>query len=67
MKKPAILIGVSILVNACIWGFAIILTARALSGTGAYKQIQHILGGGAAASLIVVGGGLSGLLSKLKK
>ena len=66
MKNSAALIGVIILVNACIWGFAMIMSARALSGTGMYQQIQHILSGGAAMSLLVVGGGLAGLLSTLK-
>jgi len=66
MKNPAALIGVIILVNACIWGFTMIMSSRALSGTGAYEQIQHILSGSAGASLLVVGGGLSGLAKKLK-
>ena len=60
------LIGMIILVNACIWGFAMIMSSRALSGTGAYEQIQHILGGSAAMSLLVVGGGLAGLATWLK-
>ena len=66
MKNSAALIGIIILVNACIWGFAMIMSSRALSGTDAYEQIQHILSGGAAMSLIVVGGGLAGLASRLK-
>jgi len=66
MKKPAGLIGVIILVNACIWGFTMIMSSRAPSGTGAYEQIQHILSGSAGASLLGVGGGLSGLAKKLK-
>jgi len=66
MNKPATIIPVIILVNACIWGFAMIMSSRALSGTDAYDQIQHILGGGAGASLLVVGGGLAGLAKKLK-
>jgi len=61
MKKLAVVIGIVILVNACIWGFAMIMSSRALSGSGAYQQIQYILGGCAAMSLLVVGGGLSGL------
>ena len=66
MKKPAVVIGIVILVNACIWGFAMIMSSRALSGTGASQEIQHILGGCAAMSLLVVGGGLSGLGAMLK-
>ena len=66
MKRTAVVIGIVILVNACIWGFAMIMSSRALSGTGAYQQIQHILSGCAAMSLLVVGGGLSGLAMGLK-
>jgi hypothetical protein len=61
MKRTAVVIGIVILANACIWGFAMIMSSRALSGTGAYQQIEHILSGSAAMSLLVVGGGLSGL------
>jgi hypothetical protein len=60
MKGPAVII----IVNACLWGFAMIMSAHALRGTGAYQQIQHILGGCAAASMLVV---LSGLVLKPKK
>ena len=66
MNRPAVVIPVVIVVNACIWGFAMIMSSRALSGTGAYEQIQSILAGGAAASLLVVGGGLGGLAKRLK-
>ena len=66
MKRTPVVIGIIIIVNACIWGFAIIMSSRALSGTGAYQQIQHILSGSAAASLLVVGGGLGGLMTQLK-
>ena len=55
---------VIIIVNACIWGFAMIMSSRALSGTGGYEQIQLILGGCAAASLLVVG---VGAIQKPKK
>jgi hypothetical protein len=51
--------GVIVIVNACIWGLAMITTARALKSTGAYQEIQLILAGGAAASLLVVGLGLT--------
>lgn len=66
MNRPATVIPTIIMVNACIWGFAMILSSHTLSGTGAYQQIQHILGGCAGASLIVVGGGLGGLAKVLK-
>ena len=65
MNRPTVVIPIVIIVNACIWGLAMIMSSRTLSGTGAYEQIQNILGGGAAASLLVVGGGLSGLTKKL--
>ena len=63
VKSRAVLVGIIILVNACIWGFAMIMSSRELSGTGAYEQIQNILAGCSAASLLVVGGGLSGLMT----
>ncbi len=49
-------VGIIVIANACIWGFVMIACSMALKGTGAYQEIQLILGGGAAASLIVVGG-----------
>ena len=66
MNRPAVVIPVIIIVNACIWGLAILMTAHTLRGTGAYQQIQHILGGCTAASLVVVGGGLAAV-AKLSK
>jgi hypothetical protein len=66
MKRRAAVIPVTIIVNACIWGFAIIMSSYTLRGTGAYQQIQHILGGCAAASLLVVGGGIVGISKKPK-
>ena len=66
MNRPAVVIPVIIIVNACIWGFTMIMSSHTLSGTGAYQQIQNILGGGAAASLLVVGGGVAGLAKNLK-
>lgn len=66
MKKAAAIIPVIILVNACIWGFAMIMCSLKLGGTDAYQQIQNILSGSAAASLLVVGGGLAGLVKKLE-
>ena len=64
MKGRTATIAVTIIVNACLWGFAMIMSAHTLRGTGAYQQIQHILGGCAAASLIVVGGGLAATAKK---
>jgi len=66
MNRRAVVIPVIVIVNACIWGFAILMTAHTLKGTGAYQQIQHILGGCAAASLLVVGGGIVGISKKPK-
>jgi hypothetical protein len=66
MNRPAVVIPVIIIVNACIWGFAMIMSSHTLSGTGAYQQIQNILSGSAAASFLVVGGGVAGLAKKLK-
>ena len=65
-KSVVAIVGAIILVNACIWGFVILMSSHTLSGTGAYQQIQNILGGGAAASLLVVGGGFAGLMNSLK-
>ena len=66
MNRPAAIIPVIIIVNACIWAFVMIMSSRALSGTGAFEQIQNILSGGTIASLLVVGGGLGGLTKALK-
>jgi hypothetical protein len=67
MDRPAVVIPIVIIVNACLWGFAMIMASRALSGTGSYAAIQGIMAGCAGASLIVVGGGLAGLAKKLKQ
>ena len=66
MKQRVITFSIIVLANACIWGLVIILSSHSLRGTGAYQEIQHILGGGAAASLLVVGGGCAGLMRSLK-
>ncbi len=66
MNRRAVVIPAIVIVNACIWGFAILMTAHTLKGTGAYQQIQHILAGCAAASLLVVGGGIVGISKKPK-
>jgi hypothetical protein len=66
MSRRAVVIPAIIIVNACIWGLAILMTAHTLRGTGAYQQIQHILGGCTAASLIVVGGGLAAVAKTSK-
>ena len=67
MNGPAVIIPVTIIVNACIWAFAILMSAHTLRGTGAYQEIQPILAGCTIASLIVVGGGLAAVARKLKK
>ncbi|MCD4701817.1 MAG: hypothetical protein K8S24_08185 [Candidatus Aegiribacteria sp.] len=41
--------------NSIIWGLVIIGCSLALRGTGAYKEIQLILGAGAAFSLVLNG------------
>jgi len=66
MNRPAVVIPVIIILNACIWGFVMLMSSRTLSGTGAYQQIQNILAGGAAASLLLVGGGLAGMVTRPK-
>ena len=67
MNKPTTVIPIIIILNACIWGFAMVMSSRALSGTDAYSLIQNILSGCAGGSLLVVGGGLAGLNKKKKK
>ena len=54
MNKPWIIE----IANAIIWGIVLLGCAYALKGTGAYQDIQLILGGGAALSLIVVNAGM---------
>ena len=66
MNKPVTIAGLIILLNACIWGYVMHMSSRALSGTGAYDQIQNILSGGAGFSLILVGGGIAGMLQLFK-
>jgi len=66
MARSSAAVSVAIIVNACIWGFTIIMCSHALKGTGAYAEIQNILAGGAIMSLITVGGGLAALSRKLK-
>ena len=67
MKQRAWIIGITLILNACLWGFAMIMSAHTLKGTGAYQQIQHILGGCAGASLMVVLVGLGRLGMKPKQ
>ncbi len=67
MNKPAAIIPVIIIVNACLWGLAMIMSSRALSGTGGYQEIQSMLAGCSAGSLIVVGGGLGALAKSLRQ
>ncbi len=58
-------VGMIVIANAIIWGFVMIACSLALKGTGAYQEIQLILGGGATASLVAVGG--LGVRPKQKK
>jgi len=67
MDRPAVVIPIVIIVNSCLWGFAMIMASRALSGTDGYAAIQGVLAGCAGGSLVVVGGGLAGLATKLKR
>jgi len=67
MKQPSMILGTLIIVNACIWGFTLIMVSRALSGTGMYQEIQHILGGMAGVSIVTIGGGMAGLLASMKR
>jgi len=67
MNRPAVVIPIIIIVNACLWGFAMVMSSHTLSGTGAYQQIQHILSGCSAGSLIVVGGGLAAVMTSAKQ
>ncbi|MBD3349625.1 MAG: hypothetical protein GF400_10585 [Candidatus Eisenbacteria bacterium] len=69
MRKPAAILGTIIIVNACLWGFTILMVAHTLKGAGAreaYDMIQHILGGVAAVSTVIVGGGMAGLMRAMK-
>ena len=67
MREPKVILPLLIIVNACLWGFTILMVSHTLKGTGAYQEIQHILGAGAGASTVIVGGGLGGVLMKLSK
>jgi short subunit fatty acids transporter len=64
MNRREVVMPVTMIVNACAWGFAMVMSAYALRGTGAYQQIQFILAGCALTSLIVVGGGLTAMAKK---
>ena len=66
MNRPAAIIPIVIIVNSCLWGLAMIMASRALSGTGGYQEIQGVLGACAGTSLIVVGGGLGGVVASLR-
>ena len=65
-NKPSTVIPVIILVNACIWGFAMVMSLYKLSGTDAYELIQNTLSMCAGVSLLVAGGGLARLRKALK-
>ena len=66
MNKPVVILPLIVIVNACLWGFAIIMISRTLKGTGAYQEIQHILGAAAGMSTVIVGGGIAGVMTSLK-
>jgi len=65
-RRPAVIATV-IIVNACLWGLAMLMSAHTLRGTGAYQEIQLILSGCTVASLVVVGGGLAAVAKKAKQ
>ena len=67
MKQPSVVLGILIILNACIGGFTMIMVSRALSGTGAYQEIQHILGSSAGMSVVIIGGGMASLVSLLEE
>jgi hypothetical protein len=67
MKQRGAIFAVTLILNACLWGFAMIMSAHTLRGTGAYQQIQNILAGCAGASLMVVLVGLGRLAMKPKQ
>ena len=66
MKKPIVLIPLLIIINACLWGFTMIMISHTLKGTGAYQEIQNILAAGAGVSNVILGGGLAGLMKVTK-
>lgn len=66
MNKPTVILPLLIIVNACLWGFTMLMISHTLKGTGAYQEIQHILGAGAGISTVIVGGGMAGLVKALK-
>jgi hypothetical protein len=66
VRNPKVLLPLLIIVNACLWGFTILMVSYTLRGTGAYQEIQHILGGAAGISIVIVGGGMAGLVRSLK-
>jgi len=65
-RRPAVIATV-IIVNACMWGLAMLMSAHTLRGSGAYQEIQLILSGCTVASLVVVGGGLAAVAKKAKQ
>ena len=46
--------GVVMILNGIIWGIVVIACSLALKDTGGFKEIQHILGGGATSSLLLL-------------
>jgi len=69
VRKPEVILPLIIIVNACLWGFTILMISHTLKGIGAhgaYQEIQNILGAGAGMSTVIVGGGIGGLFVSLK-
>lgn len=66
VRKPEVILGLIIIINACLWGFTILMVSHTLKGTGAYQEIQHLLGAGAGMSTVIVGGGMASVVSLLK-
>ena len=67
MNRTAVVIPIVIIVNSCLWGFAMIMASRALSGTGGYAEIQGVMSACAGTSLIIVGGGLAAVAKRARK
>jgi hypothetical protein len=66
VRKPVVILPLLIIVNACLWGFTILMVSHTLKGTGAYQEIQHILSAGAGMSIVIVGGGMASLVSLMR-
>ena len=64
MQKGKMQRGMMLIGNAIIWGLVIIGCSLALKGTGAYQEIQTILGGGAMTTMFLI---LFGTRANVKK